>query len=171
MAAKKPTRKAAPKARANGRKAPANGRASAKPAHFRLTYATMFNPPEALHTRYDQALALAQAAFGQDHPMLINGHDRFVETKFEDRSPINTDWVLGTFQKGAAQDAQDAIAAAAAAWPAWSGLKWQDRVRLLRKAAANIEKRVYEIGVVLSLEVGKNRMEGLGDAQETADLI
>ena len=37
--------------------------------------------------------------------------------------------------------------------------------------AQQIEKRVYEIGAVLSLEVGKNRMEGLGDAQETADMI
>jgi len=50
-------------------------------------------------------------------------------------------------------------------------MKWQERVRLLRKAAAQIEKRVYEIGVVMALEVGKNRMEALGDAQETADLI
>jgi len=34
-----------------------------------------------------------------------------------------------------------------------------------------IEARVYEIGAVLSMEVGKNRMEALGEAQETADLI
>jgi 1-pyrroline-5-carboxylate dehydrogenase len=50
-------------------------------------------------------------------------------------------------------------------------MKWKDRVRLMRRAAQQIEKRVYEIGAVLSLEVGKNRMEGLGDAQETADMI
>ena len=42
---------------------------------------------------------------------------------------------------------------------------------LLRRAVALIEERVYEIGAVLSLEVGKNRMEALGEAQETADLI
>ncbi|MGQ0604852.1 MAG: aldehyde dehydrogenase family protein [Anaerolineales bacterium] len=161
--AKKPVKKSAPKkstARSNG-KAPS----------FRLTYSTMFNPPEEMHTRYDKALAQVKAGLGQDHGMFINGHDRFVAEKFEDHSPINTDWVLGTFQKGSQQDAEDALAAAHAAWPKWAGMKWQERVRLLRKAAANIEKRVYEIGVVLSLEVGKNRMEGLGDAQETADLI
>jgi 1-pyrroline-5-carboxylate dehydrogenase len=44
-------------------------------------------------------------------------------------------------------------------------------VALLRRAAALIEERVYELGAVLSLEVGKNRMEALGEAQETADLI
>ncbi len=143
-----------------------------KPAgKFRLTYSTMFNPPEDLHTKYDKSLATVKANLGRDHAMMINGQDRFTAEKFEDRSPINTDWLLGTFQKGSAQDARDAIGAAEAAWPKWAGMKWKDRVRLLRKAAANIEKRVFEIGAVMSLEVGKNRMEALGDAQETADLI
>ena len=168
MATKKATKKAAPRknARANGR----NGRAP-KAAPFKLTYSTMFNPPELMHTRYEKALADVKASLGKDHGMIINGKDRFAAEKFDDRSPINTDWLLGTFQKGGKQDAEDVLAAAQAAWPKWAGMKWQDRVRLMRKAAANIEKRVYEIGVVLSLEVGKNRMEGLGDAQETADLI
>ncbi len=168
MASKKSTKKSAARkaARTNGRRP-----ARAKAAPFKLTYATMFNPPEELHTKYEKALAELKAGFGRDYGMIIDGQDRFVADKFEDRSPINTDWLLGTFQKGGAQDAHDALAAAAAAFPKWSAMKWQDRVRLLRKAAANIEKRVYEIGAVLSLEVGKNRMEGLGDAQETADLI
>jgi 1-pyrroline-5-carboxylate dehydrogenase len=176
MASRKATRKSARKvarsqaARANGRLKAAKA-AAPKATPFKLTYATMFNPPEEMHQKYEKALAQVKANMGRDHGMIVNGHDRFVAEKFEDRSPINTDWVLGTFQKGSVQDAQDAIAAAAAAFPKWSGMKWQERVRLLRKAAANIEKRVYEIGVVLSLEVGKNRMEGLGDAQETADLI
>jgi 1-pyrroline-5-carboxylate dehydrogenase len=140
-------------------------------AGFKLTYATMFNPPDEMHIKYERALAQVKNKLGQDHGMIINGQERYVENKFEDRSPINTEWVLGTFQRGSIQDTQDALAAAYAAWPKWAGMKWQDRVRIMRKAAANIEKRVYEIAAVLSLEVGKNRMEGLGDAQETADLI
>lgn len=162
MATKKSPKKSAPKK---------TTAAKPKTAAFRLTYSTMFNPPEEMHSRYDKALATVKANLGQDYGMFINGQDRFVAEKFEDTSPINTNWVLGTFQKGGQQDAQDALAAAYAAAPKWAAMKWQDRVKLLRKAAANIEKRVYEIGVVLSLEVGKNRMEGLGDAQETADLI
>lgn len=164
----KPTaKKAAPKAAA--KKVPAQP--AAKPAPFRLTYATMFNPPEEMHTNFDKALKKVKAGLGRDHAMFINGEDVFLETKFEDRSPINTSWVLGTFQKGGAAEAQAAVSAAQAAFPKWSGLKWQDRVRLLRKAAANIEKRVYEIAAAVSLEVGKNRLEALGDVQETADLI
>jgi 1-pyrroline-5-carboxylate dehydrogenase len=163
-AAKKATAKR-PVARANGR---GNGRGNGA---FKLTYATMFDPPETMHTRFEAALAKVKSELGKDHGLLINGQDRFVEGKFEDRSPINTEWLLGTFQKGGAPDAKDALAAARAAAPKWMGMKWQDRVKLLRKAAALIEKRVYDIGAVMALEVGKNRMEALGDAQETADLI
>ncbi len=144
---------------------------AAKPAPFRLTYSTMFNPPEEMHTNFDKALKKVKANLGRDYGLIINNDDVFLETKFEDRSPINTGWVLGTFQKGGVAEAQAAVAAAHAAFPKWSGLKWQDRVRLLRKAAANIEKRVYEISAAVSLEVGKNRLEALGDVQETADLI
>ncbi len=180
MASKKPAKNAKPSkknARANNKAANGrNGRAPAKApaqraAPFKLTYSTMFNPPEEMHQKYEKALAQVRANLGKDYGMMINGQDRFVEDKFEDRSPINTDWMLGTFQHGAAQDARDAVTAAHAAWPKWAGMKWQDRVKLLRKAAAQIEKRVYEISVALALEVGKNRMEALGDAQETADLI
>jgi 1-pyrroline-5-carboxylate dehydrogenase len=50
-------------------------------------------------------------------------------------------------------------------------MPWPQRVNLLRRAAALIEERLYHLGAVLALEVGKNRIEALGEAQETADLI
>ena len=67
---------------------------------FKLTYATMFNPPEELHTRFEEALAKIRANLGQEYGMIINGKDRFAEEKFENRSPTNTNVVLGVFQKG-----------------------------------------------------------------------
>lgn len=138
---------------------------------FKLTYATMFNPPESMHTNFDKAVAKVHAGLGKDIPMLINGQDRFIEAKFDDRSPVNTDWLLGTFQKGGVAEGKEALSAARAAVPVWANMKWKDRVRIMRKAAAQIEKRLYEISAVVSLEIGKNRMEALGDVQETADLI
>jgi len=149
-------------------------RAKAKPAaggSFRLTYATMFDPPPHLHEKFEKALAGVKGSLGREHPMWIGGKERAAAERFEDRSSINTNWILGAFAKGAAQDATDALAAARAAFPAWSRMRWQERVRLLRKVVALIEKRVYEISAALALEVGKNRMEALGDVQEAADLI
>ncbi len=138
---------------------------------FKLTYATMFNPPEELHTRYERALNKVKREMGKDIPMIIGGKEVRASEKFENRSPINRDWVLGVFQKGEAKHAERAIAAARKAFPAWSRTPWRQRVRLLRRAAALIDRRIYEFGAVLSLEVGKNRMEALGDAAEAADLI
>jgi len=79
--------------------------------------------------------------------------------------------VLGVFQKGTAADANAAVAAARKAFKGWSRTPWQERVRLIRKAAEIMDQRTYEMGAVVSLEVGKNRMEGLGDVAETADLF
>ena len=115
---------------------------------FKLTYATMFNPPEELHTRFEEVLVEVKSRLGQEHGMIINGEERFASEKFEDRSPSNTDQVLGLFQKGTAQDANDAIAAARGAFPIWSGLSWQERVRLLRKAADIMDQRTIEILLV-----------------------
>jgi len=138
---------------------------------FKLTYATMFNPPEELHTRFDQALDKVKSKLGNEYALIINGKDVYAEEKFENRSPVNRDVVLGIFQKGSDVHAHQALAAARKAFPFWSRMRWQERVALLRKAASLIEERIFEIGAVMAMEVGKNRMESLGDVQETADLI
>jgi len=138
---------------------------------FKLTYSTMFNPPEEMHNQYDGAIAQTRAQLGQEHAMIIGGKDVFADEKFEDRSPINTDEVLAIMQKGNEKHAHQALTAARKAFPVWKNTSWQERVRLLRKAADLIDERIYEMGAAMTLEVGKNRMESLGDIAETADLV
>ena len=138
---------------------------------FRLTYATMYDPPDHLHSSYDAAVADLKANLGKEYGMMIDGKERFAAKKTEDPSPIDTSIVLGVFQSGTAQDSLDAIAAARKAARAWGRTPWQDRVALMRKAAALIDERIFRFGAVISMEVGKNRMEAMGDAAETADLI
>ena len=138
---------------------------------FKLTYATMFNPPEELHTRFEEALEKTRANLGKEYGMIISGQERFADEKFEDRSPINSDLLLGVFQKGTAENAKEALTAARKASPMWRGMRWQDRVAYLRKAADLIDDRIFDIGAAMAFEVGKNRMECLGDIAETADLI
>lgn len=138
---------------------------------FRLTYATMFDPPSELHNQYEKALKKVMKNLGQEYAMIIGGEEVTAQNTFEDRSPINQDWLLGVFQRGSASHAKAAIQAARNAFPVWSKTPWKERVQLLRKAAENIDKRVYEIAAVISIEVGKNRMEALSDIAEAADLI
>ena len=140
-------------------------------ADFKLTYATMFNPPEELHTRFYEALAEVRANLGSEYGMLIGGDEYFAKNKFKSKNPANTQEVLGIFQTGTAEDANAAITAANAAFPSWSQTPYLERASLLRKAADLIDARIFKIAAAISLEVGKNRLEALGDIAETADLI
>lgn len=138
---------------------------------FKLTYATMFDPPPALHANFDAALARVKARLGAALPMWVGGAPREAASRFEVRSPIDRDWLLATFPAGSAADVDAAVQAARRAFPAWRATPWPERVRRLRRVAELIEQRVYEIAAAVALEVGKNRMEALGEVQETADLF
>ena len=140
-------------------------------SNFKLTYATMFNPPDELHNNFDAAVTALKADLGKEYGMIINGKDMFSNEKYKDSSPVNTDWVLAVMQKGNASHATQAISAAREAFPKWSHTPWQERIKLVRKAASLIEERIYTLGAAMTLDVGKNRMESLGDVQETADLM
>ena len=92
---------------------------------FKLTYASMFNPPEEVHERFEEALAQVKANhLGKTHAMLINNQDVEAASTYENRSPINRHWLLAHLQAGTSQHAEAAMAAARAAIPAWSATDW-----------------------------------------------
>jgi len=138
---------------------------------FKLTYSTMFAPPEALHTSFEGALQTTRNQLGQAYHHYINGENVPARHLREKVSPIDTSWILGRFPEGTAEETERAVAAARAAFPTWRAMPPGDRNQVLRRVAAIIERRVYEIGAALALEVGKNRMEALGEVQETADFF
>lgn len=138
---------------------------------FRLTYSTMFNPPPELHGRFDAAMARARSTLGASHALHIDGKDRHAGHVLEKRNPADQSELLGEFAAADKADVDDAMQAARRALPAWQQLPVAERLRLLRRVGALIEERVYDIAAALTLEVGKNRMEALGETQETADFF
>ncbi|MCA9874633.1 MAG: aldehyde dehydrogenase family protein, partial [Anaerolineales bacterium] len=138
---------------------------------IKVTYSTLSSPDPKLHQLFDEAVERAKANFGKTYPLFINGEERYAEETFAKKSPINLDWTMGYFQYGTEQDVDDAVAAARAAFPKWSGMPWQERVAIMRKAADLMSDRLFDMGANMSLEIGKNRLEALGDVEETADLI
>ena len=102
---------------------------------LKITYATLRADNEELHEQFDRGIERATAQLGQHHPNYVNGEPRHGEGEFEDRSPIDSDRVLGYFAKGTRQDVKDAIAAARAAQPGWAKTPWRERVALMRRAA------------------------------------
>jgi len=138
---------------------------------FRLTYATMFNPPEEMHERFDKALATIRGRLGATHPLYIDGKDVPAVATEERSSPIDSQIKTGRFPNANAKEVDAAIAAAHRAYTAWRDAGMTKRVALMRKVAGILEARVYEIAAALVLEVGKNRLEALGEAQECVDFF
>jgi 1-pyrroline-5-carboxylate dehydrogenase len=138
---------------------------------FQLTYATMFDPPEELHDRFEEALEEKKAQLGKTYSMMIGGQDVSGEERFPIQNPANQDQTLAYFPSGAPDHAHQAVAAAKEAFPAWKATPWQERVEILQRAADLIDERVFQIAAATTLEVGKNRMEALGDVSEAPALI
>jgi len=145
--------------------------ATASTPRMKITYATLSADNEELQAGFDRALEEARAHLGQRYPMLIGDERRMGDEEFEDRSPIDTTLVVSRFPVGTRRDVQDAIAAARAAYPAWRDLGWERRIELMRRAAQLISERQFEYAALMAIEVGKNRLEALGDVEETADLL
>jgi 1-pyrroline-5-carboxylate dehydrogenase len=55
--------------------------------------------------------------------------------------------------------------------PAWAATPWRDRLSLIRKAAELISERQMRYAGLMAIEVGKNRLEALGEVEEAADLL
>lgn len=140
-------------------------------AKMKITYTTLSADNEDLHIEFEKAVERVTQEFGQTHPMLIGGERRTGRPTFENRSPIDTNILLGHFQRGTREDSQDAIAAARRAYPAWSRMPWQERADILEKAADMISERIFDLAALMVLEMGKNRLEALGEVEESADLI
>jgi 1-pyrroline-5-carboxylate dehydrogenase len=137
---------------------------------LKITYATLRNDNEQLHASYDAGLALARGELGATHGLYIDGAWRPAAETFEKRSPIDGS-LVGRFAKGTRQDVRDAIATARAAAPGWAGTPWLERIAIMRRMADIISERQMELAALMGIEVGKNRLEALGDVEETADLI
>jgi 1-pyrroline-5-carboxylate dehydrogenase len=139
---------------------------------LKITYATMgAEQLDELHREIDRAIAQAPATFGREYPMSTGGQTVRAAEQFDDRSPIDTRILLGRFQQGTRDHVRSAIASARNAYPAWSARPWQERVQLLRNVAEAIRRHRWELSVLMGFEAGKNRLECVGDVEESADLI
>src|SRR5215468_10654679 len=138
----------------------------------KITYATMTaDRMEDLHRELDAAIERVKGTFGKSYSMVIGGREVRAAGEFDDRSPIDTRIVLGKFASGGRQEVRDAITAAKEAFPAWSARPWQDRVAMLKNVANKIRDHRWDLSALMGYEAGKNRLECVGDVEESADLI
>jgi len=142
----------------------------------RVTYATLAGgQSEEFQRRWDVALEHLRPALGGRHGHLIDGQEHGLAEGerewLEDRSPIDRRGLLGRFPVGTSEDVDRAVQAARRGFLGWSERHWSERAAILRRAAEIIEQRGFDLSALVGLEVGKSRLEAMGDVTETADLI
>ena len=136
----------------------------------KLTYTSLLDN-KGIHSGYEQALETVRGEFGQHHPMYIGGRRVAAIEDFETRSPIDTDLVIGTFQKGGKAETRSAVAEATESFPAWSQTDWEERVRIIRAIADVIEKQSFPLAALMTYEAGKNRFEALAEVYEAVEML
>ena len=138
----------------------------------RVTYSNTGEDFSGVHAHLDEAIPEAEARLlGKHRPALIGGCDRSDGEVVAAPSPIDREIVLGEFPQASAALVDEAVDVARAALPAWRDLGWPRRVELLRASADTVEERKWDLSVACLIEVGKSRLEAVGEVEEAIDLI
>lgn len=138
---------------------------------FRITYSVLNADLTALHREFDDTVTRVKSKLGQEFPSWIGGSQVQSGDFIEDRNPANTRELLGKFHSIPLEEVDRTVSISQKAQKNWGRTSWKTRAEILRKAADLISERRMEISVIMALETGKNRMEALGDVEESADLI
>ncbi len=137
----------------------------------KVTYVTLL-ADESIHPKFERSVEEVTKEFGKHHAMYIGGEEvRSKDGEFEDRSPMDTTINLGYFQQGNADHVRQAIESASRAFAEWSQTPWEERVRILRKAADIIDRNKFSLAALITYEVGKNRFEAIAEVSEAVDMI
>jgi 1-pyrroline-5-carboxylate dehydrogenase len=138
---------------------------------FRITYSVIDADLTELHREFDAALASARSALGRTFPSWLDGRPLESGDLLESRAPSDSRVLLARFHRTPVSEVARAVEAARRAQTLWAKTSWQERVKRVTGAAELVSKRRMELSVTASLEVGKSRLESLGDVEESADLL
>jgi 1-pyrroline-5-carboxylate dehydrogenase len=138
----------------------------------KITYSAVGGNMDEIHASFDDALSVLRGRLGERHDLFVGGEIVPGEgAVFETRSPIDRNIVVGEFSTASLGQIEAAVSAAKHGQSNWGSMHWRERLGIMRRAADVIRRQRYELAATMSIEVGKSRMESLGDAEESADLI
>jgi 1-pyrroline-5-carboxylate dehydrogenase len=138
---------------------------------FRITYATLSADDGRVDAEFERGLEVASSWLGERHALLVAGESRPGGSSYRTASPIDTSRSIGEFAVASQEDVDEAVRAARGAARSWAAAPWQERAAILDRAADLISQHRSELAALMALEVGKTRLEALGDVEESADLI
>lgn len=132
--------------------------------------AALFSPKE--NAAFAAALLDVRTKFGRTYPLVINGkEEKGGAGEIVSLNPSQKRQVIGSVASANIEQANRAIAAARGAFPAWRDTPISARAAILRKAAALMRTRKYELCAWEVYEAAKPWREADGDVAEAIDFL
>jgi 1-pyrroline-5-carboxylate dehydrogenase len=129
------------------------------------------NTTEEFHKKFDEAVESFKKEIGKTYPLIIGGKEVWADNYFEVRSPADTKIVLAKFPLATKEETEYAIRMAKDAFSEWSQSPYQHRVGLFRETASQFSAQKFYLATIVSMENGKNRLEAIGEVDETIDFL
>ncbi|MBY0232979.1 MAG: L-glutamate gamma-semialdehyde dehydrogenase [Gemmataceae bacterium] len=124
---------------------------------------------EASRAAFKVALEGVRAQLGRDHPPIIDNKPVTVSDWIASPNPSHRSQVVGRAGKASPDQARQAIEAAARAFPMWRDTPAHARADLLRKSAAILRRRRFELAAWQVFECAKQWREADADLAEGID--
>jgi RHH-type transcriptional regulator, proline utilization regulon repressor / proline dehydrogenase / delta 1-pyrroline-5-carboxylate dehydrogenase len=115
------------------------------------------------------ALHEVRKRFGEKYPLVIGGEKVWTDQLTPSVNPSAPDEIVGYGSEAGIPEAERAVQAARAAFGKWSRTPFEERARLLERAADILERRRYELSAVEVFEAGKPWKEADADISEAID--
>jgi 1-pyrroline-5-carboxylate dehydrogenase len=138
----------------------------------RVTYSNIGGDFSPLHDFLDARLPeYRRSMLGRAWPNVVAGRQDVSGRAYEVFCPFDRELLVARLVAADRKAVKNAIASAKAAFPAWAALDWRERVKIMRQWAAEIDRRKYDLALAALYEVGKSRLEAVGEAEEAVDLV
>ena len=129
------------------------------------------NSTDKFHSDFDKAIDEVKKNLGKKYPIIINGKEINSDDCFTVRSPSDTRISVAEFPKATTDDTKNAIHSAKNAFEEWRNISYQKRVEIFRDCANIFSNKKFFMAAIMTFENGKNRIESMGDIDETIDFM
>ncbi len=129
------------------------------------------NSTDEFHSKFDHAIDHVKKDFGKNYPMIIAGKEILSNNLFQVRSPADKNLILANFPLASKDDTLRAIDAAKEAFYKWSTVPYQKRAQIFREVADVFTQNKFDLAAIMCFENGKNRLEAMGDLDESIDFM
>ena len=129
------------------------------------------NSVDDFHSNFDKAIDEVRKELGKRYPIIINGKEISSGDYFTVSSPSDTRISVAEFPKTTIDDTKNAISSAKNAFERWSNTSYQKRAQIFRDCVNIFSSRKFFLAAIMTFENGKNRIESMGDIDETIDFM